>query len=316
MDHLSFLESKAPAKKAVSVLPISMGIGSDVSGTADAPAYLLKLGFKEALAVAGFRAEVLPEVLVSNGVKGKEARLAAISKTVVAVREIVKGEISKGRKVLALGGDHALSIGTIAGAAEATADIGIIWIDAHADANTWKTSDSGNVHGMGASAVLGFGDERLTSVVKKKVKTKNFLYIGLKDLDQAEIDLIRSEKIAAVTMMDLLEHGFPMLAKEIQALQKKAKKVWVSMDMDSIDEQFAPGSAMATPGGLMYREITNLMALIGKTFEVVGMDLVEIVPKKDVAGKTARLAMELAASGFGSRYSWYSEYMEHYKKGE
>ena len=167
---------------------------------------------------------------------------------------------------------------------------------------------------MVSATVMGFGNKNLTSVVKNKIKTKNILYIGLKDLDQAEIDLIRNKKISAVTIMDILESGFSVITKKIKLLNKRVDNIWISLDVDSIDERFAPASAMASSGGLSYREITNLLNYIGKSCKVVGMDVVEVTPKKEIDGKTGKLCIELVASGFGSKYDWYTEYMEHYHK--
>lgn len=318
MDNLSYLENKISGKK-ISILSIPLDIGSDNSDMADAPKYLLKLGLKEALESAGFQTNVLPEILASKksfwkNNKAKEDNLTDISSIVSGVNKIVKKEILQKNKVLAIGGDHAISIGTIAGAAEVVGgNLGVIWIDAHGDINTHETSLTGNVHGMASATILGFGDKSLTNLVKTKIKKENILFIGLKDLDQAEIDLIRSQNISVITMVDILENGFSIITKNIELLKKKVDNIWISLDVDSIDEQFAPASAMATSGGLSYREITNLLNYIGKSSEVIGMDVVEITPKKDIDKKTGKLCIELIASGFGSKYNWYVEYMSHYK---
>ncbi len=318
MDNLNFLENKVSGKK-ISILSIPIDIGSENSDMADASKYLLKLGLKEALESSGFKVDVLPEILASKksfwgSNKIKEDNLKDISKIVSDVNKIVKKEVSQKNKVLAIGDDHAISIGTIAGAAEAmNGNLGVIWIDAHGDINTHETSLTGNVHGMASATVLGFGDKSLTDLVKNKINKENILYIGLKDLDQAEIDLLRNQKISVITMIDILETGFSVITKNIELLKKKVDNIWVSLDVDVIDEQFAPASVMATSGGLSYREITNLLNYIGKTSEVIGMDLMEITPKKDVDSKTGKLCIELVAAGFGSKYNWYSQYMRHYR---
>lgn len=319
MDNLSYLEQSVPNKK-LSIVSIPLDIGSDNSDMAAAPKYLLSLGLESALQSAGFETALLPEIKASKKSfwrhsQSKEDVLSDISTIALETNDVTKKEILAGRGVVALGGDHAISIGTIPGAAEAlNGDIGVIWIDAHGDINTHETSLSGNVHGMALATVLGFGDTRLTDIVKTKVKKENILYIGLKDLDQAEIDLIRDQHISVVTIMDILEGGFPAITEQIEALRKKVNNIWVSLDVDAIDEQFAPASAMATAGGLSYREITNLLTYVGKNTHVVGIDIVEITPKKDAEQKTGKLCIELIAAVFGSKYDWYSQYMGHYKK--
>jgi arginase len=303
MDNLSFLENQ-PAKKEISILPIPLSLGSDDADTANAPKYLLNLGLQKALESSGLKIKVLGDISIAKDVADIFSN----------IDKVVREEVLKNNKVLAIGGDHAISIGTIVGAAEALAgNLGVIWIDAHGDLNAHDTSASSHLHGMVGAALLGL-DKTSLSLIKVRIKTENILYIGLKDLDQAEIDLIRAQKITAVTMLDILEGGFSTITQNIKLLNKKVDHIWISLDMDAIDREAAPGVAMATSGGLTYREITNLINYIGKTSEVVGMDLVEVTPEKDFENKTGKLCIELAASAFGAQHNWYTEYMSHYKK--
>ena len=318
MDNLSHLENKTTDGK-ISIISIPLDIGSDNTDMADAPEYFLKLGLKEALESAGFEVGVLPQVpaskrSLSGHARTKEDDLKDIIEIASDTNKIVRQEILAKNRVLAIGGDHSISIGTIGGASEAlSGNLGVIWIDAHGDINTHETTLSGNVHGMASAAILGFGDKSLTDLVKNKIKRENILYIGLKDLDQAEIELMRKETITAITIMDILEDGFSLVTDRIKELQKRVDNIWISLDVDVIDERFAPASAMATSSGLSHREITNLLTYIGKSCKVVGMDVVEVTPKKDIENKTGKLCIELIASGFGSKYDWYTEYMKHYK---
>ncbi len=319
MDSLGYLEGSS-AQKRISILSVPLDIGSDNTDVAAGPKYLLGLGLQSALTSTGFTVTLLPEIAASKKsfwrpAKKKEDTLLDISTIALEVSKVVKEEVLKDSKLVTLGGDHAISVGTIAGAAEAlNGDLGVIWIDAHGDINTHETSASGNIHGMTSAILLGFGDKRLTDLVKTKIKKENIVYIGLKDLDQAEIDLLRRENITVVTIMDILQNGFEAITKQIEILEQRVKNMWVSLDVDVIDEQFAPAAAMATPGGLSYREITNLLMYIGKRTQVVGMDVVEIAPKKDTDTKTGQLCIELIVSAFGAKHNWYSQYMDHYKK--
>ncbi len=319
MNNLIFLEGSKSNKK-ISILSIPLDIGSDNSEMAVAPKYLLKLGLKESLESAGFNVAVLPEVSASKKSfwgknKTKEDNLPDIYKVVLDVNKIVKEEVLAKNKIVAIGGDHAIAMGTIGGASEALdGELGVIWIDAHGDMNTHETSLTGNVHGMASAAILGFGDKKLTDLIKTKIKKENILYIGLKDLDQAEIDLIRKESLSVVTTMDILQGGFSVITEKIDALRGRVNNIWISLDVDAIDKEYAPASSMATSGSLTYREITNLLTYIGKTSEVIGIDVVEITPNKDVNEKTGQLCIELITSAFGSKYNWYSKYINSYKK--
>ena len=298
-------------------MPIPLDIGSDNTNMSTAPKYLLKLGLQNVLENNGFKVSVLPQIYTpkkSSAKMTKDQALKEILKVIKDSNKAVKGEILKGNKVLSIGGDHAIAIGTIGGAAEALkGDLGLIWIDAHGDLNTHETSPSGNVHGMSSAILLGFGDKKLDGLVKNKIKKENILFIGLKDLDQPEIDRIRKNKLSAITMFDIMMHGFPLIAEKVQSLKKRVNNIWITMDLDSVEKSDAPASAMATSGGLTYREVTNLLSYIGRTTNVVGLDIVEVTPNSDINNKTGRLCIELVAEAFGTKYNWYSEYMHHYE---
>jgi arginase len=240
--------------------------------------------------------------------------LKPIAETCTKVAGMVQKEIETGNVVVALGGDHSLAMGTISGASVACGgEVGVIWIDAHGDMHTTETTLSGNVHGMPSGAVMGYGHEELVNVHAPggKVKKENMVYVGLKDLDQAEIDLIRKEQLVSVTMMDILHHGLKPALEQIAELQKRVRHIWVSLDLDSIDAEYAPGTPMPNRGGLTYREITSLCKYIGKMCKVVGMDIVELAPREDSNDKTTKLAIELIAALLGSEFNSYSQYMAH-----
>lgn len=315
-DNLLFYE-KRKLLGNVSVLGVPLDLGKDAFGTDLAPKYFRKYGLKEMCEGIGLFYKDLGDVECANkksaAIGDRKAKyLDEIARVAEIAAHIVKDEIILGNKMMVLGGDHALSIGTISGASVACAgDLGVIWIDAHGDMMTHENTLSGNIHGMPSSAVMGLGHHRLVNVLKpgSKIKKENIVYVGLKDLDQGEVDLIRSEKLNAFTIMDIFRHGFEPVAQSIMELQKRVKNIWVSLDIDSIDTEYAPASLMATPGGLTQREAVNLTKFIGTMCKVVGFDLVELAPKLDEDGKTAKLAIELMSYLLGSEYGWYTQYM-------
>ncbi|MDO8626182.1 MAG: arginase [Candidatus Magasanikbacteria bacterium] len=316
-DSLSFYETKTLAG-TVDVIGIPIDIGKDAAGTAEAPKYLRSQGLLKMLAALGFNVNDLGDLdCPQNGeslIKGDKncKYLEAIAKISEEVAALIASSVKAGHKVVALGGDHSMSLGTISGAAAGTEDeLGVIWIDAHGDMNTPETTLSGNIHGMPAAALMGFGHPRLVNILRPgaKVKPANWLFIGLKDLDQTEIDLIRREKLEAVTMLDLATHGLHQVTEKIKALASRVKNIWVSVDIDAIDKEYAPATLMSTAGGLTYREITLIAKYIGRLCPVVGLDIAEQVVTKDIDAKTAKLVFELISNLLGSEYSWYTEYM-------
>lgn len=221
--------------------------------------------------------------------------------------------IQKGEKVVALGGDHSLCLGVVSGASVAlNGDIGLIYLDAHGDMNTPETTLTGNIHGMPLSALMGFGDKQLINVYepKKKISKEYMLHIGGIDFDPGELDLIEKEDLLCFKTSDMLSYGLRPLFNHIAALCKKVKNIWVSLDLDVIDEIYAPGVGMPNKGGFSYREITTIAAYIGHHCNVVGIDIDEYNPLRDIDGKTAELGIELIAKLLGGSYSWYTNYME------
>jgi arginase len=303
----------------VSLVGIPLDIGKDNVGTDEGPDHLRKNGLLEMLTFLKADYKDLGNIPCPTREKSvmgdKRAKyLEPIAETCKKVAKMVNKELDEERIVVALGGDHSLAMGTISGASVACkGDLGVIWIDAHADMHTTQTTISGNVHGMPSSAVMGYGHDALVNLHAPggKIKKENMLYIGLKDLDQAEIDLIRKEQLASVTMMEILHHGLKSAFEQIQKLQERVKHIWVSLDLDAIDVAYAPGTPMPNYGGFTYREITSLCKYIGKTCQLVGMDIVELAPREDRNDKTTRLAVELVSELLGTEYSSYAQYMAH-----
>lgn len=221
--------------------------------------------------------------------------------------------IQKKSKIISLGGDHSITMGIFSGISAAlNKDIGMIYFDAHGDMNTDQTTLTGNIHGMPLSALMGYGDSRLANIYHKgtKLDKNNMLHIGGCDFDQGEIDLVKKEKLNLFTIENMLAFGMKPLFNNIDRLNKQTKNIYISLDLDSLDSVYAPGTGMPNKGGLTYREITAIANYIGKSCNVVGIDVVEYNPLLDDNHKTAELAIELIARFLGKNYSWYSTYLK------
>lgn len=314
-DNLSFYES-GETGNSVTLLNVPIEIGSDARGLAEAPAYLKGHGLARMLSTIGRPLAHTVTISCPKPVMVAGAGTMKNVKEVVSVGKRAKLAVERaarrGDTVVALGGDHSAAIGTIAGAAASYPSLGLIYIDAHPDCTTETTTLSGNVHGMVVSAAMGQGSEALTSIMTRRIPAEHILHIGLKDFDQAEIVYMREHGMKCFTMLDIAR-GLSSAFSAIESLVRRVGKVWVSMDLDSIDEAYAPGVAMSTAGGLTRREVLSLAHFIGKSGKVAGIDIVEILPAKDKEGKTAWLALELIARFLGHEYSWYKEYMQQYR---
>lgn len=316
-DRLSFYE-REEGGAPVTLLSVPLELGSDERGLAEAPKYLQQHGVEKLFPAIGreiaeHRSFICPKphMVASAGTMKNVHEIVSVAKRTRAATEKAG---KRGDTVVALGGDHSMSLGTIAGAAAAHSSLGLIYIDAHPDCTMESTTATGNVHGMIVSSATGQGNSLLTDLFTRKIRPEHVLYIGIKDIDAPEITLIRESGIRYFSMLDVAADGLRPLFREISALSQTVEKVWVSMDLDSIDEQYAPGVAMTTQGGLTRREVMSLAHYVGKVCNVAGLDIAEMLPAKDKDGITARLTIELIARFLGGQYDWYENYMAHYKE--
>lgn len=216
--------------------------------------------------------------------------------------------LSRGRMPLVLGGDHSVAIGTAAGVAahfrKQGRNIGLIWLDAHADMNTPETSPSGNVHGMPLACIVGMGPARLVDLLGFRPKTpaRNTIIVGLRDVDQLEKPHVRESGVRAFTMRDIDERGLRAVMDEaIRLASDGTAGFHLSVDMDFVDPKDAPGVGTPVRGGATYREAHLAMEMICDSGKMLSMELVEVNPVIDEFNRTADLAVELAMSGLGKR---------------
>ena len=207
---------------------------------------------------------------------------------------------------LVLGGDHSIALGTIAGVSAAckkkNLKLGVLYVDAHGDFNTTETSPSGNIHGMCLAASCGYGIPELTELYNPgiKVHPENVCYVGLRNIDRQEKQLMKRAGVTAFTMSDIDRQGFSAVLKKITVFFKsRVDVVHVSFDMDVIDPMFAPGVGIPLPGGLNYREALLLMEEMSSTGMVASAEFVEVNPVLDVRSQTASMAVELMARLLG-----------------
>ena len=202
-----------------------------------------------------------------------------------------------------LGGDHSVALGSLAGLAEVHGPGGTIWIDAHGDLNSPDTSPSGNVHGMVLAAVLGLAGDRfrgdgwgLPAVAPGRVAL-----VGVRSLDDGEREVLRELDAKVFTMSDVDRLGIERAIRESLTHVAGPGFVHVSLDMDAMDPEVAPGVGTPVRGGLSYREAHLAMELIAESGLASSLDVVEVNPILDRENETAQLAVELVASALGAR---------------
>ena len=312
-DSLSFYE-KSPNLSTVSIISVPTELGSDARGLSQAPNYLRLHGLVDMLASLGVDVSEETTIPCETPKHGTEVlkNLTAAADVANKTAHAVEVAVKQGEVALVLGGDHSVAIGSIRGASAIHGTLGVIWIDAHPDAHTHETTLTRNIHGMPAALAMGFGHDKLLGHDRQDVAPNHFVYVGLKDFDEAELQFLRRESPQLFTLLDIARRGLSPVFNAIEELSRKVDRVWVSMDMDAIDAQFAPGVAMQNSGGLTAREILSIAHFIGKTCNVAGLDMVEVLPSNDHGGKTAKLAVELVARFLGQEYGGYNDYIANY----
>jgi arginase len=224
------------------------------------------------------------------------------------LRQRVEKSLAEGRLPLVLGGDHSIAIGSVAGStshfARQSDALGLIWFDAHGDANTPDTTPSGNIHGMSLAVCLGQGDPDFVNLGERapKVLARNTVLIGIRDLDPGERDILKKSGVTVYTMRDLDERGMRDVVDEaIRLAGDGTAGIHLSFDLDVVDPEDAPGTGTPVWGGITYREAHLAMEMLSDRAQIVAIDLVEVNPVLDTQNMTGILAAELAQSLLGKR---------------
>ena len=205
-----------------------------------------------------------------------------------------------------MGGDHALSLGTVSGVAAHAArkkrPLFVLWLDAHPDINTPKTTASGNLHGTPIAYVTGQDGFEGFPALKAPTPPENVCFIGLRSVDGPERDFITRSGMTAIDMRQIDERGIAApLAEFLKRVSSAGGMLHVSLDVDFLDPAIAPAVGTTVPGGATFREAHLVMEMLHDSDLVTSLDLVELNPFLDDRGRTASLMVDLTASLFGRR---------------
>ncbi|QHQ37361.1 arginase [Algicella marina] len=205
-----------------------------------------------------------------------------------------------------LGGDHSLSLGSVAGmAAHASSQsrpLFILWLDAHTDLHTPLTSGSGNLHGTPLGYISGAAGFDAFPPMPKPVPAHQICMIGLRSVDAAEKAMLQDSEMTAVDMRTIDEQGIARpLAEFLGRVAAASGLLHVSLDVDFLDPSIAPAVGTTVPGGATFREAHLVMEMLGDSGLVSSLDLVELNPFLDDRGRTASLMVDLTASLLGRR---------------
>jgi len=235
-----------------------------------------------------------------------------VSNVTKAVAETVGAHVRAGQLPLTIGGDHSLALGTISGTLSQYPDACVIWIDAHADINTVATTDSGNLHGMPVSFLLGLtGNEELrenfawiSSAPNNKLPASRLVYIGLRDVDDGEKKILKDHEIKAFSMHHVDKYGIGKVVE--MALDhvnpNRDLPIHLSFDVDALDPSVAPSTGTPVRGGLTFREGHYICEAMHETGLLVALDIMEVNPSLEDAAavkQTVAIGCSLARAALG-----------------
>ncbi|MEO5805783.1 arginase [Devosia sp.] len=296
--------------RGLDLIGIPTDAGASRRGAGMGPEALRVAGLIETLTELGHDVRDLGDIRIAQRVDA-HLRLPAARQTEVlalAARssDMALASLQAGRLPVFLGGDHSISMGTIAGVARHCAAIGkplfVLWVDAHGDFNTPLTSPTGNLHGMPLALLCGEPDfgPAYQGDWRGNVDPRNVTIFGARSIDRFERQLLETRGVDVMDMRRIDEMGAVALMRElIEKVQAIDGHLHVSFDADSLDPSIAPGTGTPVAGGLTYREAHLALEMLHDAGCIGSLDLVEVNPYLDQNGCTARLIVDLAASLFG-----------------
>lgn len=299
--------------KTVSLIGFPMDLGAGRRGVDMGPSALRIAEIERKLEVLGY--DVVDEGDIQ--VKTQEIQeiaderlryLPEIARACTHLAESVKAALDNRHFPIILGGDHSMSIGSIAGVSaycrEHGKRLGVLWIDAHADMNIPETTPSGNIHGMPLAVSMGRGAAELTSIMGdfQKVVPHNVAIIGARSVDPGERELIRELGVQVYTMLDIDKEGmYAIVDKVLTYFEEHVDFVHVSFDVDSVDPSIAKGVGTPVPGGLSYREAHLVMEMVAERGKMGSLEVAEVNPILDERNQSAVFASGIVCSSMGKR---------------
>jgi len=265
-------------------------------------------GLSEALSGLGHRVTDRGNVAPDTPEVAPDPRLWALGETVgwtSALARAAEEAAGQGMPIF-LGGDHALSMGTVGGIAAYAQVLGrplfLLWLDAHSDFHSLASTESGNLHGVSVAYLAGREGFTMFPAMPNPIPSKNICMIGLRSVDPAEREALEETDIHLVDMRAIDENGIKAPLSEFLARVDAAEGLLhVSFDVDFLDPSIAPAVGTTSPGGATFREAHLVMEMLYDSGLVTSLDLVELNPFLDERGRTAGLMVDFTASLLGRR---------------
>ncbi|MCK9623041.1 MAG: arginase [Methylobacter sp.] len=230
----------------------------------------------------------------------KEEKLSRLNQS---ISRFTQNWTEQKQTFLVIGGDHSCALGTWGGVINGLQQpdkLGLIWLDAHMDAHTFATSHSGNIHGMPVAALLGKADKKLAAMYPGQgfIKPENFIMIGIRSYEVEEYQLLKQAAVEIV-FADRINGLSQALIKAIDKLSRSCEVIGISLDLDFIDPDDAPGVETPAQGGIKAEELLAALSVINRHPLICGLEISEFNPENDFENKTVRLMKEIVETFYG-----------------
>lgn len=314
-----------PEPRKVGIVGAPLADGQPLLGVDRGPSYIRNHGLvtrleRDAWAVADggdldFQHGGLPGTAgqgVPDAAHGSTKRAELVGQANRVIFEAVHAHARQGHLALTLGGDHSIGVGSVAGALKARPESAVVWVDAHADINSTRTSETGHLHGMVLSFLIDLDNARampgfhwLDQAQVPVLLPPRLAYVGLRDLDAGEKAFIRALGIKAYTMHEVDKYGIGKVMEMVldHLMDRNERPLHLSFDIDAVDPLYAPSTGTRVAGGLSYREAYYICEEVARSGCLASMDLVEVNPTLTTAGgdeATVDMAVGLISSALGN----------------
>ncbi len=298
--------------KPISLIGAPADAGAGRRGAAMGPEALRVAGIASSLARLRYavtdRGNLTGPVYPERARDGGYRHLAEVVQWCTAVRDAVRASLEAGELPILMGGDHSLSVGSIAAVAAHCAaqerPLTVLWLDAHSDFNDDESSPTGNLHGMPVAILTGHGPEELLALgaARPIVPAERVIQVGIRSVDELEKRLVAATDMRVYDMRRIDEQGMgAIMTKALDRAAADGSHLHVSFDVDFLDPEIAPGVPTTVPGGPTYREAQLCMEMVYDSGLLGSLDITELNPAFDDRNRTAELAVELIESLFGEQ---------------
>jgi arginase len=288
--------------KAIQVVGVASGCGARDTGCEAGADALRAMHITANLRARGLPARWADVIRPAAAYRANS--LKAVRKVCVRLAKRVERIIREGDMPIVVGGDHTSAIGTWKGAARALQDkglIGLLWIDAHMDAHTPQTTETGMLHGMPVACVLGYGYPELTEIAHgAKLDPKCVCLYGVRSFESGEAELLERLDVRVYFMDEIVRRGIPATLREaLDVVNCASGGFGITLDLDAIDPGDAPGVGSPAPDGMRGAELVSALAAHGGDPNLVGVEIVEYNPYRDLQSATAGLIADALVAILG-----------------